>query len=218
MKAQEHKTRETWLVAALWQFIDQHFMAAGLDVPPNIRLTCGWPSSQALARKHMAIGECWDISSSGDKTFEICVSPAIDEPTRVLDILMHEVLHATVGLKEGHGKKFSQGAKAIGLLKPWTKTTASPDLLIDLNLWVQKLGPYPHASLGVKYGVHPDGTEDRTIILVPPRTSPHQKTRMLRLQCECGCIIRTTRKWLDLYEPHLWECPCGNPFDVGGES
>ncbi len=212
---QEHKTRETWLVAALWQFIDQHFMAAGLDVPPNIRVTCGWPSNHALARRHMAIGECWDVSASGDKTFELMVSPAIEEPTRVLDILMHEVIHATVGLDAGHGKKFSQAAKGVGLLKPWTKTTASPDLLIDLNVWVGKLGPYPHAALGVLYGVHPDGSEDKGVLIVPPRSNPAQKTRMLRLQCpDCGCIIRTTAKWINRYDgPDFeWSCPCGGYF------
>ena len=99
---QEHKTREAWLVAALWGFIDQHFTAAGYDVPSNIRCTCGFPSAQATARKHMRIGECWAHTQSKDQTFEISISPVIDSPERVLGILIHEVVHATVGLNAGH--------------------------------------------------------------------------------------------------------------------
>lgn len=210
MKPQEHKTREAWMVAAMWQFIDQHFVAAGLDIPSNIRVTCGWPSKNALARKVMRVAECWDKSASGDDTFELSVSPAIDDPSRVIDLLMHEAVHATVGVDKGHRKEFSQAAKKIGLLKPWTATTASDDLKIEMAPWLKALGPYPHAALGVKYGVTPDGKEDKSIILVPLTSNPPQKTRMLRLECElCGCIIRTTAKWLNLYDEIGWTCPCG---------
>lgn len=214
MKTQEHKTREAWMVAALWQFIDQHFTAAGYDVPSNIRVTCGWPSKYSLARKVMRVAECWDASASDDETFEISVSPAIDDPSRVLDLLIHEVVHATVGLKAGHRAPFSQCAKQVGLLKPWTTTTASDDLKIDMAPWLKTLGSYPHAALGVKYGVTPDGKVDKSIILVPETSNPSQKTRMLKLECEgCGCIVRTTRKWLTKYPNFdMWLCPCGSYF------
>lgn len=209
MNPHEHKTREAWLVAALWGFIDAHFTAAGYDIPSNIRVTCGWPAKHALARKQMRIGECWDMTSSDDKTFEISVSPALDDPSRVLAILIHEVVHATVGLDAGHRAPFSQCAKAVGLLKPWTKTKASDGLKMDIAVWLKTLGVYPHAALGVKYGVTPDGKVDKTI-LVPPRTSnPSQKTRMLKLCCDdCGCIARTTKKWIEKYG-ETWTCPCG---------
>ena len=61
----------------------------------------------------------------------------------------------------------------------------------------------------MKYGVTPDGKVDKTILLVPKTSNPSQTTRMLKLQCEtCGCIVRTTRKWLYLYENVDWQCPC----------
>ncbi len=209
MKEQQHLTREAWLVSALWGFIDAHFTAAGYDVPSNIRVTCGWPAKHALARRTMRIGECWDVSMSDDKTFEISVSPALDEPLRVLDVLIHEVIHATVGLEHGHRAPFSKCAKRVGLLKPWTTTTASDDLKITLAGWLKILGTYPHAALGVRYGVTPDGKVDKTIILLPKSSNPSQKTRMIKLECgECGCIIRTSNKWLVEYG-QAWPCPCG---------
>lgn len=209
MKEQDHTIREAWLNAALWGFIDAHFTAAGYDIPSNIRVTCGWPAKNALARRTMRIGECWSTEASDDQTFEMSITPALDDASRVLDVLIHEVIHATVGLDKGHRKDFSQCAKKVGLLKPWTQTTASDDLKMTLATWLKTLGSYPHAALGVKYGVTPDGKVDKTVLLVPKTSNPSQKTRMLKLQCGlCGCVVRTTRKWLDLYENVNWQCPC----------
>ncbi len=200
----KHKTREAWMTAALWGHIDAHFTAAGYDVPPNIRVTCGFPSTHATARKHLRIGECWDPSMSKDQTSEISVSPFIDEPLRVLGILVHEVVHTVVGLKAGHLAPFSQCAKAVGLEGPWSGTTESPTLVIEMARWVRALGEYPHAALS-QDALDPV-TGDPILV---PSSSRKQTTRMILLTCSCGCKIRTTRLWIAKYGGS-WACPCGS--------
>lgn len=184
--------RESWLQSAM-PYIDTLFTEAGHVVPSNIRVTCGFPSVRPLARKRKRIGECWDKTASKDGTFEIMLSPIIDEPILVLATLIHEVVHAVVGLEAGHKKPFIDVAKAVGLVKPWTATSPTPELKAILEEWVSlKLGKYPHAALVGKEA------EEKA----------KQTTRLLLLQCDCGCKVRTTQKWLEQYVED-WPCPCG---------
>lgn len=199
MNLVNYRTREEWLTAALWKKVDSHFTAAGLDVPANIKITCGWPSRAATARKKRRIGEIWDATASKDGQFEIFISPLLDDPIEVLAVLIHEVVHAVVGLAAGHRAPFSQAAKKVGLVRPWTMTIASDDLKVELASWLRDLGLYPHAGIDVAHGQSSD---------------PKQSTRMLKLDCyQCGAIIRTSRKWLDVYGGQDWPCPCGGHFN-----
>lgn len=165
----------------------------GYVVPDNIRVACGWPHKGGTAKRKRTIGQCWSTSCSNDKTFEIFISPYLAEPTRVLGVLIHEVVHATVGLDKGHKEAFGLCAGAVGLTKPWTATGEGPELVEELKLWLLQLGPYPHSAL------------DAHMI-----DKAKDGTRMLLLECEaCGCKIRTTQKWLDDYG-FEWPCPCEN--------
>jgi hypothetical protein len=51
------------------------------------------------------------------------------------------------------------------------------------------IGPYPHAEL-----THSNATKK-------------QSCRLLKVACECGCVVRITRKWLDEVGPPT--CGCG---------
>jgi hypothetical protein len=109
----------------------------------------------------------------------------------VLSTLLHELIHAFVGIKAKHGKDFKLVAVKSGLEGKMTATTAGPELLARLETLAKTLGRYPHASLGL-------GGE---------RLKKKQGTRMLKLQCpECGYQVRTTQKWIDIGLPI---CPCG---------
>ena len=191
-----HQFRESWLEAAMG-LIRVHFTRAGYTVPENVQVSCGWPSRSPLGRRKRRIGECWDSEASESSQFQIFISPSIADPTplvpgktaSVLDVLVHEVCHAVVGLKAGHKKPFADCAKAVGLIKPWTSTTASPRLIETMTAWADELGPYPHGCLL--------GLERKT-----------ETGRMLKLECQCGLKIRSTQKWIDEYGPD-WPCPCG---------
>lgn len=184
----------------LLPFIREHFDAVGLDVPSNIRLTCGFPSKSALGQKKRRIGECWDQSQTTDKHHEICVSPLIADPIKVGGILVHEIIHATIGCKHGHKKPFAMAAEKVGLTKPWTATGETEELKKLIQGWVDRVGPYPHGALT------PAAIESRK-----------QKGRLLLLECECGLKIRSTAKWIDRYGEE-WPCPCGKKLKAQLES
>jgi SprT-like family len=151
-------------------------------VPTKLRVSIGWPKRSASCG---AIGECWSDAASSDQHYELFISPELTDGNRIIDVLCHELTHATVGMDAGHGKRFKQCALKVGLVGPMRATTAGP----DLNEWsiklIRMIGAYPAGFI-----------TDR----------PKQGTRLARCECEaCGYLARVTRKWLDLAGPPV--CP-----------
>jgi hypothetical protein len=140
-------TREQWLNKVAEIAAKDLFKPAGYDVPKNIRYTCGFPSKSALARRNQRIGECWSAGASEDNVFEISVSPVISEGVRAADILVHEMIHATVGLAAGHKNPFVKCARAVGLEGKPTATHAGKELKAKLEQIIKTVGQYPHAGL-----------------------------------------------------------------------
>lgn len=187
----KYKTREEWLMAGV-ALCNKIFMDVGHTVPKNIRVSCGLPSKGAFAKKQR-IGECWSDSCSRGKMFEIFISPVLDDPCRVLDVLIHEIVHAIVGLKCGHRGQFKKVAVDVGLEGPMRSTHAGPVLKDRLNSLNKTLGVYPHQQL-TKFN-----SSEKT-----------QSTRLIKITCnECGYICRTTQKWLNVGTP---TCHCGGEF------
>jgi formylmethanofuran dehydrogenase subunit E len=107
---------------------------------------------------------------------------------RVLDVLLHELIHAIMP-GQGHRRGFSQLAAKMGLVKPWTATTAGPELHARLTKMAKRLGEFEHSP-------------------VSDATRKKQTTRMLKVECpKCGYLVRTTRKMLDVGNPL---CPQGD--------
>jgi hypothetical protein len=186
-------TREEWLLA-LTTALRPHFAAVGYSLPAAIRVSCGWPSSRALATpssKSRVIGQCWPAACSEDATREIFVSPSVADAAAVAAILVHELVHAALNTP-GHKAPFRRAALAVGLAGKMTATHAGPELAERLNALTLQIGPYPHAVLDLSQ-------------------QPKQSTRMVKLTCPgCTYTIRTTRKWI---EAGLPICPCGEPFE-----
>jgi hypothetical protein len=188
--------KEQWLHEALERFIRPHFSDAGYTVPEHVRISTGWPSRGALARKKRTVGQAWSTESSGDGVHETIISLYLDDPIKVLGVLIHEVCHHVVGVDQGHGKAFVDCMEAVGLCGKPTSTQESDWLVSKLGAWKQALGPYPHAKL------NSDSTEK-------------QSTRLLKMECDCGCKVRVTAKWIDEYGRH-WDCPCGGTLELTG--
>lgn len=187
-KNTKHETREQWLAAAVVAMTPL-FKANGYEVP-KVRVSCGWPSSRGLSSKKPTIGECWDTKASADKVHQIFISPRLKDPVEVLATLVHEVVHAVVGLKEKHNKVFGKCARAMGLEGKLTATHAGEELRKSACDWAGKLGDYPHAQLNPGY-----------------RPTKKQTTRLIKCECpKCGYNVRVTRKWLDESGAPL--CPC----------
>jgi len=136
--------REEWLTKAGTDLELVILNKTDLIVPPYC-VSVGFPKG-ARGRKK-AIGQCWSTEVAQDEKFHIFISPELADPLRVLDVLLHELIHATVGTQEKHKGKFIEVAKACGLKKPWTATTAGEDLLPRLNQISTDLKAYPHGAL-----------------------------------------------------------------------
>lgn len=194
--------REGWLVAAS-ELMIPWLKAAGAGKSPKWRVSVGWPlgvrpKRNGQAPKAETIGQCFCHSCSKDGTYEMFISPVLEDTGEVLATLLHELVHAFVGIEAKHGKDFKLIAEKVGLTGKMTATVAGDELKPKLADLAKKLGPYPHAGLTSK---------GKTL-------KPKQSTRMLKLECPgCEYVIRTTQKWIDVGVP---TCTCGTKFIAPG--
>jgi hypothetical protein len=184
--APTHSTREAWLLAAVQEFTPWIEEQGGKV--PVVRVSVGFPAG---GRKNV-IGQCHYAAEDG--VAQIFVHPSLKIADRVLDVLLHEVIHAcTPGA--GHKGDFARLAKGVGLTGKMTATVASDDLRTRLEALAEDvLGVYPHAVL-----------EDMSGTSHGPKT---QSTRMLKAECAegSGYKVRLTRVWLEEFGAPI--CPC----------
>lgn len=179
----KHATREQWLNAALTIIDKKLFAPLGHKNLPKTRVSCAFPSVRSTASNNKRIGECWSHKASDDGTVEMFISPVLDEPVRVLGVLVHENVHRIVGLECGHKGPFAKLARQCGLEGKLTATTEGPELVKTLKDIVKVVGPYPHARLNASKSGR-----------------KKQSTRMIKCVCpDTGYVARTTQKWIDEY-------------------
>ena len=169
-------SRQQWLDGAE-SALRGLFIEKGFTVPATVRVSIGFPKGAGARRK--TIGQCWASEASGDKHNEVFISPEIGNGVQIFDILAHEFVHATVGLKAGHKRPFKVCAEAIGLTGKMTATTGSD----DFNRWareqIERIGKFPGAALNIS-------------------SQKKQGTRMLKCFCgDCDYVARVTRKWVE---------------------
>lgn len=140
------KYREAWLSEAVG-LMSPLFKRLNKQIPESLRVSCGFPTKNPLGAGRRAIGECWPNVASVDKTHELFVSPTIDEPIEVLGVLIHEVVHAVVGVDQKHKGMFKVVATSLGLEGKMTATTVGERLKPELEAIHKKLGDYPHKKL-----------------------------------------------------------------------
>ena len=183
--------REQWLMTAVDRLTAGLFSEHGAEVPDHVKVSCSWPSVSIRKR----IGEAWTDKASADGSHETYISPVMDEPVQVLGVLVHELVHHSVGIEAGHKAPFKRLATALGLEGKMTKTHAGEELTERLELLSNELGPYPHAAMD------------------PGQGKKKQATRLMKCECpECGYIVRTTDKWLGMYGAPY--CPCNEDEHV----
>ena len=124
-----------------------------------------------------------------------------ESSARIGDILLHEMIHCCFPM-HGHRGGFRDMAHSIGLDGRMTATIASPELQKRIEKEVvQVLGRYPHEA------VH-----------LVPRGKRGKGSRLIKASCDCGAIIRMSRKGVDLClegEVGYVSCPaCEQPMEV----
>ena len=178
--------RETYLNKAKDELQKFVFSPVGLEIPKDVKISCGFPSSGARGKRFQTLGVCHNRASSKNNINEIFISPVMDDDTRVLDVLAHELIHAIDDCKNGHGLPFKKMAHAIGLTGKMTQTIAGDDLKIKLNKIIERIGKYPHAE----------------VIL----SERKQSVRNIKVECTgCEFSYRTSRKNIQLI--YNWDCP-----------
>jgi len=176
--------REQWLNLAVDKLRTELFLPVGETVPV-VRVSIGFPKGSA--RK--IIGQFWPCEAVNDNTAAVFISPTLEDPIRILDVLAHELVHSIVP-SAGHGKAFKRIALAIGLTGKMTATVAGEELATRLNIMADELGPLPQSAINL--GKSP---------------TKKQGTRLIKVTCsDCGYIARTTRKFLDLTGAPLCAC------------
>ena len=139
-------TRERWLEEFVRR-LRPLFKQVDAVLPEKIRVTCGWPSKAARARTKRRIGECWSCTASEDGHYEIFISPILADSLEVSAVLVHELVHAAVGVAAGHKGPFVKLMNRIGLVGKPTATEAGDELKEKLRKIVNSIGQYPHAAI-----------------------------------------------------------------------
>lgn len=185
-------TREAWLVRLcerfIWPLIEKHDGKRA----PKYRVSVGFPKGSRGGKGAHAIGQCWPTQSSADDTVEMFISPELKD-FAAAEVLVHELVHASVGNKAKHGPVFKRLAVAIGLEGPMTATNAGTELAGRIKAWIKVMPEYPHAPLIPNAGMKKPGS------------------RLLKAQCPCcGYTVRITRQWVDVAPPTCPdpECDC----------
>lgn len=185
-------TREQWLNIALHKHVAPLLKdKAGVELPADCKVSVGFPGGGS-ARKR--IGECWPRERSSLKVNEIFLNPAMNSVPKLMDVLVHEAIHAADNCASGHKGFFRRTAKSVGLTGKMTATSAGPELAKWIEATIAKMPAFDYGSLNL------DGRKK-------------QSTRMLKVICgECGYTLRTTQKWVEVGLP---TCCCGGEMHAG---
>lgn len=167
-------TREEWLGVAA-QEMAPHFEAHGFKLPAKLRYSCSWPYGSRGSKK--ILGQCVAPDKSQDGSTEIYVVPTVDKPELALGILIHELVHAAVGVRHGHKRPFAAACTKLGLVGKPAQALPGPALQGEIKRVLEAVGDYPHAAVSL------DGRAK-------------QSTRMIKAVCpQTGYTVRLSRKW-----------------------
>lgn len=177
--------REAWLIKAADQLRKQ--FPSEYNIPP-FQVSVGLPSGGC---RNSTMGETWskDVTKGTNTIF---ISPKYADPIKVLQTLLHEMIHVENDCKDGHNARFARIAREVGLIGPPTATYPSKALRVKLQEIATKLGPYQHQPMSFD-------------------KEKKQKTYLIRLMCECGYLVRVTQMHINTGLPY---CPNGHILEV----
>lgn len=208
--------RETWL-RAFAAIADKYIVPTIGHLPPTYRVTCSWAFTRGRHPERI-MGQCFAPHASTSGAIEIFISPTDDNPRTVASTLVHELVHAYVGVDKGHGPVFQKAAAALGFTAPWTSTPETDELWAWVDVILDILPPYPHAAMDVRALAEgilcPDSPNGAPVPMWtlgpghgPGMGSKPQGTRMHKAHCaECGYTVRVSSLWLAKGTP---SCVCG---------
>jgi len=175
--------REEWLTECAKLLADEF----NITLPGKWRVAASWPNGGRGGSNNRILGQCFHPSSSADGHTEMLITWGDADPLSVAATLCHEMIHAAVGVEQGHNKVFADEARRCGLDGKPTATVAGAEFIRRSKKILRTLGKYPHAVVTVSHR--------------------KQSTRMHKVECDdCGYIARTSAKWLGEMGSPI--CPC----------
>lgn len=186
--------RHNWIETALGSFRG-HFQECGYTVPTNVRVSVGFVKSSTHPK---ALGQCFDKKASKDGFFELFISPIVGatgevetdtkSTVNILETIAHEMVHASVGIDQGHQGQFITCAAAVGFVRPWRYTPAGERMLTIINTIIGKQGLFPAGAITL------------------PRKK--QGKSLIKCYCECNYVAYITMKNLEEHGTPI----CPNDF------
>ncbi|MFA5996160.1 MAG: hypothetical protein WC790_00335 [Candidatus Paceibacterota bacterium] len=109
---------------------------------------------------------------------EIYVHPCETDIVRIANILTHELCHAAIDCRGGHGREFQRVSAALDLEGKPAQRMGGVEWAAWATPLIERVGPMPHAALA-EYVAR----------------AKKQTTRLIKCECaECGAIWRTSAK------------------------
>lgn len=141
---EKHSTREDWLKAAV-QLLKPKVEGHGGNLPEKLHVLTSWPVSNSKK----AVGMCFAKTWSKDESTYICISPLLgtEDLGELLGTLLHELVHAVVGVENNHNKRFKKLATSVGLTGKMRSTENTPELNQEFEGMLMTLGTYPHSTM-----------------------------------------------------------------------
>jgi len=168
------------------------------EAPERVTITFGFPSKGARPSRNQRIGEYAHFLKDCEAgPGLLTLHPTIfSDPSRVLDVLLHEMIHAARP-NDGHRGQFPKLAKRVGLSGKMTATAAGPDLKARLEGFLaDRLPAMPNG--------HGDLSADHK----------RQSTRLRKYVCPaCGQIVRAATDCLNAV---CGDCDAHFIMDSGG--
>jgi hypothetical protein len=209
-------TREAWLEAATDEFRTR-FIEVGLPLPERVHVSVGF-SAGSRAENRQILGSTWKRKASADGVNHVFISPEIATPTKVLETLLHELIHVADDVESGHRGRFAEVAVRFGFDGPMTSTPAGIALTAELMTIADALGDYPHGKLTIpvrasRGAAAPVGASGKVTSGPAPQANRYIKVICMNDVCVGfnGYTVRLVRKWLDVGLPGCGIC--GMPMD-----
>ena len=195
--------RETWLEEMTNRFVIPHFTECGypyLELSEStIKFSVSFIEGTRSSKKNKTIGAHYSHHFSEGGEQHILIHPSLDDSSRVVDVLIHELIHAQLPIDAGHGKEFREIALKVGLTGKMTQTVATDELNKKIASWVRKVGEYPHSKFDVSKGKKKQTTRMVKVMCVNPDEpcgNGNYKARMSRkLIAEFGCPVCPCCEW-----------------------
>jgi hypothetical protein len=148
------RTRENWLRDAVKKFRTLIEEVSGIVVP-DVRVSMGYGG---IRYERDVAAVCYRRDADEFGLNQIFISPAHGNAVKVLESLLHELIHAALDNEDGHKGRFAEYAVRLGFDGPFTVTPASPGLKDELELLAIELGAFPHGKLTARQPAPVPGT------------------------------------------------------------